>query len=60
MPVAHWGAQWSPFEHRDDVQNAVQHARSEELPDADHIVPMTDPGAVAAVIAAFLRSQPAG
>jgi hypothetical protein len=41
-------------------QNAVQHARGEELPDADHIVPMTDPSAVAAVVAAFLHSQPAG
>jgi pimeloyl-ACP methyl ester carboxylesterase len=30
-------------------QNAVQHTRGEELPDADHIVPMTDPSAVAAV-----------
>ena len=41
-------------------QDAVQHARSEELPDADHIALMTDPSTVAAVVAAFLRSQPAG
>jgi pimeloyl-ACP methyl ester carboxylesterase len=39
-------------------QNAVQHTRTEAIPDADHIAPMTDPSAVAAVVAAFLHSPP--
>jgi pimeloyl-ACP methyl ester carboxylesterase len=39
-------------------QNAVQHTRTESIPDADHIAPMTDPSAVAAVVAAFLHSPP--
>jgi pimeloyl-ACP methyl ester carboxylesterase len=39
-------------------QNAVQHTRTVAIPNADHIVPMTDPSAVAEVVAAFLHNQP--
>lgn len=38
---------------------AVPHASAEEIPDADHIAPITDPGAVAQVIARFLHDHPA-
>jgi pimeloyl-ACP methyl ester carboxylesterase len=48
--------------HRESVaamfRAAVPHTLAKVLPDADHIVPMTDPGAVANVIAAFLRGLP--
>jgi pimeloyl-ACP methyl ester carboxylesterase len=38
---------------------AVPDTLAHVLPDADHIVPMTDPAAVADVIAAFVRGVPA-
>jgi pimeloyl-ACP methyl ester carboxylesterase len=40
-------------------QAAVQHTRTEAIPDADHIALMTHPSAVASVIAAFLRGSAA-
>lgn len=41
-------------------QNAVQHTRTADIPNADHIAFMTDPSAFAEVVAAFLHHQPSG
>jgi pimeloyl-ACP methyl ester carboxylesterase len=50
--------------HRPNIaamfQNAVQQTRAEAIPDADHIALMTDPSAVAAVVAVYLHRQPTG